>query len=573
MPDIEKKWLVKSDSKIMGPYSFEQMEELLLRRQIALIDEVRDMDRRWLYIREIPELQEMVESVRNQLESKSEATKTLQTATQLETTNQSQTATIEASTPPPMDTVSHVPTDVQFEEPVDVSFVETETDKKEPQRKFNKTTFVSTVDPAVKKEAKSYSQFIIRTVGVLFVLSVIFFYSYQYYLKKNAEQAEKDILVQIRKYAIQGADRKAIEAYQRLPDYLHDQAMIELLHLIPQMESAGLVRTNVEIEKLRKAGKLTVEQKSKLDLIQFTQSLNMLDIKNAERFLLQAKDLDPNSVYAQESEAQLYYLQKEYKKSYEIFESLFKADAKGRFLYGMLLNHLKSPNTADAQLIDKIDRYISTRVDFKKELLIGQIYLSGKTNNTGVIQMYLKDFLSVPPRMSYEFKIAPFLYQKIYDQKNVLDLVPDIKNYFNAKDYALFEMHTKLEVMDLLSAQRILDQYQSSWSKDDRANAQIALDYFQRNYTKLVAAYKANQELGYNMASHLFLLKAKLNIGDGTADNHVSYLKKEKNVISLWAELLNIPSESKQQLKIFLDSNVSTYEDFLPFIEAKSSLD
>ena len=573
MPDIEKKWLVKSDSKIMGPYSFEQMEELLLRRQIALIDEVRDMDRRWLYIREIPELQEMVESVRNQLESKSEATKTLQTATQLETTNQSQTATIEASTPPPMDTVSHVPTDVQFEEPVDVSFVETETDKKEPQRKFNKTTFVSTVDPAVKKEAKSYSQFIIRTVGVLFVLSVIFFYSYQYYLKKNAEQAEKDILVQIRKYAIQGADRKAIEAYQRLPDYLHDQAMIELLHLIPQMESAGLVRTNVEIEKLRKAGKLTVEQKAKLDLIQFTQSLNMLDIKNAERFLLQAKDLDPNSVYAQESEAQLYYLQKEYKKSYEIFESLFKADAKGRFLYGMLLNHLKSPSTTDGQLIDKIDRYISTRVDFKKELLIGQIYLSGKTNNTGVIQMYLKDFLSVPPRMSYEFKIAPFLYQKIYDQKNVLDLVPDIKNYFSAKDYALFEMHTKLEVMDLLSAQRILDQYQSNWSKDDRANAQIALDYFQKNYTKLVAAYKANQELGYNMASHLFLLKAKLNIGDGTADNHVSYLKKEKNIISLWAELLNIPSESKQQLKIFLDSNLSTYEDFLPFIEAKSSLD
>lgn len=528
MPDIEKKWLVKSDSKIMGPYSFEQMEELLLRRQIALIDEVRDMDRRWLYIREIPELQEMVESVRNQLESKSEATKTLQTATQLETTNQSQTATIEASTPPPVDTVSHVPTDVQFEEPVDVSFVETETDKKEPQRKFNKTTFVSTVDPAVKKEAKSYSQFIIRTVGVLFVLSVIFFYSYQYYLKKNAEQAEKDILVQIRKYAIQGADRKAIEAYQRLPDYLHDQAMIELLHLIPQMESAGLVRTNVEIEKLRRAGKLTVEQKAKLDLIQFTQSLNMLDIKNAERFLLQAKDLDPNSAYAQESEAQLYYLQKEYKKSYEIFESLFKADAKGRFLYGMLLNHLKSPSVTDGQLIDKIDRYISTRVDFKKELLIGQIYLSGKTNNTGVIQMYLKDFLSVPPRMSYEFKIAPFLYHKIYDQKNILDLVPDIKNYFTAKDYAQFEMHTKLEVMDLLSAQRILDQYQSNWSKDDRANAQIALDYFQKNYTKLVAAYKANQELGYNMASHLFLLKAKLNIGDGTADNHVSYLKKKK---------------------------------------------
>ena len=58
--DYENKWLVKSDNKIVGPYSFDQIEDFLFKRQISLIDEVRDMNTRWLYIREVPEFKEMV---------------------------------------------------------------------------------------------------------------------------------------------------------------------------------------------------------------------------------------------------------------------------------------------------------------------------------------------------------------------------------------------------------------------------------------------------------------------------------------------------------------------------------
>ena len=77
--NLEKKWLVKSENRILGPYHFDQIEDLLKKRQISLIDEIRDTDTRWLYIRENTEFKYIVENIRKELESKNESTKTYQT--------------------------------------------------------------------------------------------------------------------------------------------------------------------------------------------------------------------------------------------------------------------------------------------------------------------------------------------------------------------------------------------------------------------------------------------------------------------------------------------------------------
>ena len=41
----EKKWLIKTDQKITGPFSYEQIEEQLRKKQISVIDEIRDMEK------------------------------------------------------------------------------------------------------------------------------------------------------------------------------------------------------------------------------------------------------------------------------------------------------------------------------------------------------------------------------------------------------------------------------------------------------------------------------------------------------------------------------------------------
>lgn len=58
----EKMWLVRASTKIMGPYSLEDIIQLLVVNQISFVDEVRRPKSRWNYIREYPYLTEMVKT-------------------------------------------------------------------------------------------------------------------------------------------------------------------------------------------------------------------------------------------------------------------------------------------------------------------------------------------------------------------------------------------------------------------------------------------------------------------------------------------------------------------------------
>ena len=81
----EKKWLIKSDQKITGPFSYEQIEEQLRKKQVSVIDEIRDMEKRWSFIREVPELKTLVENIRSEVDNSNELTQTVQTRAHQET--------------------------------------------------------------------------------------------------------------------------------------------------------------------------------------------------------------------------------------------------------------------------------------------------------------------------------------------------------------------------------------------------------------------------------------------------------------------------------------------------------
>lgn len=65
-PDLEKKWLVKMGGTIEGPLSFDELVHHLVEKKISLIDEVRDPESRWCFVREHPLLTDLVQRLRNQ---------------------------------------------------------------------------------------------------------------------------------------------------------------------------------------------------------------------------------------------------------------------------------------------------------------------------------------------------------------------------------------------------------------------------------------------------------------------------------------------------------------------------
>ncbi|HRO66661.1 MAG TPA: tetratricopeptide repeat protein, partial [Pseudobdellovibrionaceae bacterium] len=104
----EKSWLIKSSTRILGPHSVDEIAQLLLKKHISIIDEVRQPQGRWKYIREHAVFNETVDALRAEQENSSELTLT-QTSTQTMTSHTSITKTDVISddhtitpTPPPV---------------------------------------------------------------------------------------------------------------------------------------------------------------------------------------------------------------------------------------------------------------------------------------------------------------------------------------------------------------------------------------------------------------------------------------------------------------------------------------
>lgn len=63
----EKMWLVRSSSRLIGPYSLEEVVELLTYNQISFVDEIRRPKSRWNFVRDYPYLTESVKNNREKL--------------------------------------------------------------------------------------------------------------------------------------------------------------------------------------------------------------------------------------------------------------------------------------------------------------------------------------------------------------------------------------------------------------------------------------------------------------------------------------------------------------------------
>ncbi len=570
--DYENKWLVKSDNKIVGPYSFDQIEDFLFKRQISLIDEVRDMNTRWLYIREVPEFKEMVEKVRIELDKRSEETRTIQTSTRY---SDSQTGTntlaaenenAELTTSPPAFTNISV-------DPQDITFQEVATTTSISDRKKNiGSHFVSTADPNIQKELQtSYKKYFI-IFGVALFLAIGSGFSYQLYKKNSQEKIEQNLFKRMRKLALFGADQRAIEVYQKMPEALQLRILPEVIDLWPKLDAEGLINLDEIIQETERK-KISAEQKVKIDLVKFNKKMALNNFSEAKGELINAKDLSPEYETVQENEAIINLIENQNKVSTNQFLKLFTGLNKGRFLLGAALNHLSRAEMSDVEMMEKIDRYLSTRIEYKKELLLVQIYLSLKNSNLKAADSFIAEFVNTPNLLSQQFKVPGLIFKSIYKIDKVIPYYEKIKNQLGAKNAGLIDLHIFLEKNDGYSAEKQYEKIKNLLSADEKNNTLIAIHSVLNRWSEAMAIEKSSPAGKLNLASQLSLLRMKRahKIQDYSAQ--VNYLKKEKNLFSLWAELLNFSDNENEKIKSYLQLNAQSNDDFVPLIEMKAQIE
>ncbi|MFN3697598.1 MAG: hypothetical protein ACK4VO_09160 [Pseudobdellovibrio sp.] len=592
---IERKWLIKSDSKILGPYTFEQIEELIKKKQITLIDEVRDMNTRWNYIRETQDLKPIVENIRIELASSEDMTKTIQTKTHQTGTNSgTQTLTITKTeelasserTPPGVQSASQLEvaaalSDKQIQ---DVAFTEVETlttdTIKETTQKINpKKQYVFEADPVVQKNIKKSNRLLYFSIALAFVVGLIAVGGGYYYKINSQKKHELNLISQIKRYYILGLDNYIIDTYTKMLPESQKIVLSEIIPIIPKLDSAGLINGSAIINELKADTKLNDSKKALLEVIGLHQSIQEQNLKEAREALIRAKGYDPMNDYIKEDEAILDYLDGDFAKASELFLELYKKNDKGRLLFGHILSDLAANNEKTHEELTKlsfeIDRFVAVKVDYKKPLLLLSMYINKKIGKESDFNDSFKKYIATPAGLQNLFKVPYSVYGNFYSFTLTKDYLEKLKSYLTVDQKFIVDYLANIEIGDLTTAQNLFSTYQSTIaSKELKIDLQVQLLSAQKNFDALIALEKTlTPEMALNYASHYSLLNAKKRKGLSISEmsHHVEFLKTSKSILSLWAELQLIDQKNSQES--FVQMNSVLYDDFIPFQEIKGHID
>lgn len=568
---MDRKWVIKSDNKILGPYSFDQIEDLLKKKQISIIDEVRDMNSRWLYIRECPELQSIVEEIRLKLSKNDDHTRTVQTRHSFTgTASKTQEISEFTTTNTPPKTF----TNVNVAEVQDIDFSEEITLKpKEPTAKSILTQqYAHKADPQTQVELKQSSHNIKIALIVIFVLLAGGGY-FSYHLKeKDKQQQQMATLSQLRKYYLFGLENKFIDLYSRVSTSQQSQILPQVIPLWPKLDQAGLIQLKEQVSQIKLKPGLSIEQKAQLELVDFNNAMLLKDLKKARESIIKARDVDPANEIAKENDAILSFNEGLYKNSSDLFLQLYKVNPKGRYLFGYAINEFKQNRENDVYILDEVKKYTQKNYDYKKELLLVGLLVSKKLKLEDSFKSLYAEVINFPVKFKDQFFISYSVAGSFYDSKLLMTIFDELQNYLTFNEKSEIEIHIRLENNEPVQAEKIYKNTQSSFAQNaQKVNIQMLIDSSLKNYEKVLLSEKLIVSDQLNLAAQFSLLDAKLKLDQSVSEvsPHVSYFKNQGSFWATWVTLLTEKVKNKEIL--YMQSNESSVSDLKIYLEAKGA--
>ena len=568
---MDRKWIIKSDNKILGPYSFDQIEDLLKKKQISIIDEVRDMNNRWLYIRESPELQSIVEEIRLRLSKNDDHTRTVQTRHSFTgTASKTQEISEFTTTNTPPKTF----TNVSVAEAQDISFSEEITFKqKEPVAKSILTQqYAHRSDSMTQVELKQSSNHIKIGLVAIFIILAGGGYLTYHFKKKDKQQQEMAMLGQLRKYYLFGLENKFIDLFGRINADQQIQILPQVIPMWPKLDQAGLIQIKEQVLRIRAKTNLSLEQKAQLELVDFNNAMLLKDLKKSREAIIKARDVDPANEVAKENDAILFNLEELYKNSSDLFLQLYKVNPKGRFLFGYAINELKLNRNNDQYIIDEIKKYTQKNYDFKKELLLIGLVISKKLKLEDSYKNLYSDFINFPIKFKDHFFVSYSVANSFYDGQQMISIFNLLPNDLTFSEKSEIEIHVRLENSEPVSAEKVYKNTQSSFAQNSKKiNTQILIDSSLKNYEKVLISEKLIVSDQLNLAAQTSLLDVKIKSAQSESEfsPQVSYFKKQGSFWTTWVTLLTEKNKNKEML--YMQSNDSSVSDLKVFLEAKGA--
>lgn len=571
----ETKWLIKSENRILGPYNFDQICDLIHKKQISLIDEVRDMETRWLYVRENSEFKSIVEEMRKELNSRNDITVTVQSSSKTVDENIQKTKT-----------EFNQFTDISLEAKDIVILSETlasppnldnESNIKIDPKKQNKAKFYGVQnDKGVKKKLNLYVNKIVIILISMVLLVGSGFYGYIYIHKRNAIRQEEDLMSQIRKYKYLGLEQKIVELFPKLTVSSQKKMFPELLEIYPALEGTGLIVPE-DIKPLKTNTNMTPDQKANVELVYFWRATKQKAYSEAQDYLVSAIAYQPMSLLIKENEALLAIKNEKYLNAFNLFKNIFNQEKNGRYLLGMVESYYGLSASERVQLSKELllslDSYTKVYFDYKKELLLAQISLAYELNDKTLYKDSIIQFFNLPCKLSSQFIKPNLLISDSYQFKEFDDIKTTVKKILSDDENLLFQLHIYLESNLLSDAIEFVNNNTSKVNSEAiRTQMNLLLLDAQNRNAEVVALEKLNLLDMNSELNHLLIARSKIEIDSSSnISMHLQFLEAHQNLFyKNWLTLEKLIKLSTiAELKNYIRDNFVTIQNFKPVFIAR----
>lgn len=402
----EKNWLVKSSTRILGPYTLNEVTEMLRSRQVSIIDEVRLPTGRWTYIRENPIFIETVQKIRSEQELFSEDTMTQSVAHHTMT----KTDTISMA-----DEFTRTPVENDWDQPAAKTIGSGAAIKDVTPRAASVNSYSgvdhsakaksygSTTDTRVQDRIRQKSN-ILRWV-ILVAACVVAVVVTVTWNKKEQRKGigYEEFVSQAIRYKSLGLYEKSLQSYSQALKFREADldTQVQMAPLLISEDRQSLVGRRI----LEKA--LTQEGRSRTEVVDAYVGIAISymmdgDLKQAQDILQKAIGYEPYNLGALLNMSIIDHKKGSYDIAQKGFDSVLRKNVNSTLaLFGKALASIEYAKTMQetqglSELVAEIDQSLSKTAYLRQELALLAVYAHRLMNDSAGMNQAIINFLNQP---------------------------------------------------------------------------------------------------------------------------------------------------------------------------------
>lgn len=445
--DQEAIWLVKSATRVLGPYSKKQIADLLRSKQINIIDEIKSPSTRWTFIRENIYFLEVVKAIRNDQDTHQDNTVNSRTITVMTKTSElSEDTTTDTDVLVNEDTgkidrsehldsetgkIEVVPVgadaqDLSFKN-IEVSSVDQKIQELEPisETKDVKTkpvrstkTYGAVNDKKFRQQTQKSFSAVYIVIGLIIATTIGGFVGYKKYLDYQKTLLISANIQRIKALRAAGLYEKSYEAYKSLPAEFSDVNLDSLMAPVAlQIEKkATLIRQ--KLEDMSKSSAITRIEKIENSLVLVLCYILEKNYAKAKEQLDLIKGEDADNNYMKALKAVVLFRDGETSKARNEALALGVFPSWAYNLYLKLLLLVETPkeaitsdlNTKIDVLMHEVEEYLQQGHGFLTfELNLLGYLLARKVQNMRLVGFFFNNMFDSPLRESEKYAKDPLL--------------------------------------------------------------------------------------------------------------------------------------------------------------------